>query len=576
MNKVQALSLSLLSMLIMSYSTVSSPVAAQVQLGATDSTFPEITSDGNYSKIATEQFTLLFPRNGTKPSFVWWANSDNDTVYAVHYKELIEYAQINNSAFKLQNVAEAEVWERLIDEINEWDLNRLGMSEKGMSAAFKAGSSLLLVQGRLINEKANMTDISQIMKAANQTLHNLKGNVTDQEVVRLLNSTIAKIKTAVDMIENGAKPKEVRTVLIDAIKDIQKVIKIGIEKTKDLVGQIIDERQKLKDIAKNFHPSSLSFSAAKWQMSGVQNITADGNTIGLSFNMTIVSAPKKFSFAENNVTLIIRIYNMPVTETFSVGSETYSYDVAAGELKMDLVINGWEWNFAPKTIAQLSSTSLTISPALALRVDASTFNATGVDIEEFFKEMDEIRTNTTIQATSFDKEDSHTNINIKKQDSEATPLNFKATLVNKNVVGKYMKFAPAAKLKLTEEGVIGGFFKFVPFAKVINYSGQENIVNVSASYFSAGNHVKMYLCYPYFNGTLNHDPSLGVETTGSSNTQPKYLVALGAWSNGVATVQIIPAEPAWGNPKSLAIAGGIVALAAIVILIVVRKHPTIV
>jgi hypothetical protein len=57
-----------------------------------------------------------------------------------------------------------------------------------------------------------------------------------------------------------------------------------------------------------------------------------------------------------------------------------------------------------------------------------------------------------------------------------------------------------------------GFFKFVPQA-IITDGTTYNTTDVTASYISAGAHMRLFICYPYFgNYTLEHDPSLGVES----------------------------------------------------------------
>ena len=57
-----------------------------------------------------------------------------------------------------------------------------------------------------------------------------------------------------------------------------------------------------------------------------------------------------------------------------------------------------------------------------------------------------------------------------------------------------------------------GFFKFVPQA-IITGGVTYNTTDVTASYISAGNHMRLFIGYPYFGDcTLEHDPSIGVES----------------------------------------------------------------
>jgi hypothetical protein len=57
-----------------------------------------------------------------------------------------------------------------------------------------------------------------------------------------------------------------------------------------------------------------------------------------------------------------------------------------------------------------------------------------------------------------------------------------------------------------------GFFKFVPQA-IITDGITYNTTDVTAAYISAGRHMRLFIGYPYFgNNTLEHDPSLGVQS----------------------------------------------------------------
>jgi hypothetical protein len=60
---------------------------------------------------------------------------------------------------------------------------------------------------------------------------------------------------------------------------------------------------------------------------------------------------------------------------------------------------------------------------------------------------------------------------------------------------------------------LAGFFDFVNTAVVINSTtGETSVVNVTAAYMQAGNHLRLFIGYPYFGSSiLEHDPSIGVE-----------------------------------------------------------------
>jgi hypothetical protein len=62
------------------------------------------------------------------------------------------------------------------------------------------------------------------------------------------------------------------------------------------------------------------------------------------------------------------------------------------------------------------------------------------------------------------------------------------------------------------------------------------MVPVKAAFRPARAHMKLFLGYPYFgNGTLEHDPSIGVDTT-SVDATPKYTVQAPSGSGITPTV----------------------------------------
>ncbi|MBM5805868.1 MAG: hypothetical protein FJZ49_07410 [Candidatus Verstraetearchaeota archaeon] len=564
MERLKVLSFGILAILILGLSGVATPVSAQPQSAANGAgNPPQVTYEGNYTKIQTDQYTVIFPRNGTKPMFVWWANNETEKVYVVHYKGLIEYAKIDGASFMLKNMAEGELFGRLIHEMNARDILRMEAMERGMGATMRAGDLLAAAQLMAGMGHANRTDISSRLQEAITILQDLREGTNDEAFTAEIDQAIASINAALSMINNGTSPalalKDVRREIID-------VLKAGMERTRDMIRERIAEREGLMQMTSKFHPALLPFDGTKWQLSEIQPITKDGTTIGLSFTLTLTSAPPKFDFAENNVKLAVRIYSEPVLETFSAGGQTLSYNVAEGEMKMDFIVSNWSWNFEPRTIERMNATDVTISPALALWIDASSFNATGTDPEYFFRNMEEVRATNAIQAASFSAGDSRSTIPIQAQSMEANQLNFSANVVNQRVAGVGVRLAPHAKLSLTSEGTLGGFFRFVPFATVDN--GTVTVVPVGASYFEAGNHLRMYLTYPYFNGTLTHDPSIGIE--GAPET-PAYMVTAG--TAGILSVQQIPAISTWPTLEGAGLAGVLVLVGAALVLVVVRRHP---
>lgn len=571
----KALSIMILFVLLASVATAAVPVSASSSSSvASETSAPVVTNEGNYTKIVTDTFTVMIQRNGTKPAFVWWANNDTSERYVLQYKGLVEYVQINGSAFQMSNMAERELLEILIDRANAYDLSRLGDAERGLSQAFMASSGLLASKISLQNNRENMSAVICQLEGVLDYYESLRGMVTDPGVLQAIDRAIASTEAVIGLIQDGAALSEVADALAEAISDGGALIGIGIQETRGIIGKTVEEREALKELAHGFHQAILNFASCTWEMSEISNIVQGSDVIGLTFTMTLSEAPQKFGFAEGNVKLVVRIYSSPVEETFSLGGQSYSYSVGAGEVKMDFVVDGWDWNFEPKTISRLNTTYLTVSPALALWVDAAAFSTNYTDPEPLYGDLSDVNS-TAARATTFSYgRQQQQSISVSGDDDEATQLTFTPSLISSSIAGKPFMRALSARLKLANESTIGGFFDFVPYAIVTNESGEGQLVNVTASYRSGGNHVRIYVCYPYFNGTLVHDPSIGVEGGGSGDgSGAKYLVALGAGAGGIASILVIPSMPTWGNAGSLAVAGGAVMLGVVAIILAVRRNP---
>lgn len=530
--------------------------------------YPAITYEGGLMKIVTEDFTVILQRNGTKPFFAWWANNDPSTVYVAQYKGILEYAELNSSGFSIKNMAEPDLWNRLIDEINAWDLTRLGYAERGMAGLFLAGSGIHIGLGRLQLDRVNLTDLSQLLADTVSTLKILSERASDQSLKQLLDGAVAHLNETIALIDGGATRGEIRDSLMAALKDVQKAQKIGVQKGKELIGSIIEERERLKDLATSFHPSYLSFPSCNWTISDVAQLPGGAGLAGVTFTLTLSEAPPKFDFAEGNIKIVVRIYNASVTETFSVGSASYSYDVQAGEMKMDLMIQDWDWNFEPSTVSSFGPMPITVSPALALRVDLSAFNLSNTP-EMFLNDVEAISGAATMKGAIMGAGQSK--INASAYDDDAITLPFSHMKAQKNIAGKIFKSIPAGKIRLSDESTLGGFFKFVPSAIVSNGSG-EYLVDVFASYMSGGNHVRIFISYPYFNGTLLHDPSIGV---GDAEATSNYIVTLGAAGAAASaiSVQQIPAQPGWSSVQGYGAASVLVLGIAVIVIILVRRNP---
>ncbi len=551
-----------LAILVFSLFGAATPALARVEAQPSQAGGPQVERTGDLTIIRTDLFTVAFPANGTKPMFVWWANNDSGKVYVVHYKGLVEYARINGSSFRLRNMAEPSLFNAIILENNLRDEARLLEIERGIALAVSTGADL--VRANILSASANR---SAAVDALNQAVSNLQtiDNATGGSLPEV-SAAIGKINSAISLI-GSSKPSGAGSLIGDAISSLGGAIKSGLNSVRDLVKERIEERERLRELADNFHPAFLSFGSTGWELGEITEIRSGDKVIGLSFTMTLTDAPSKFDFAEGNVELAIRLYSEPVIE---VGSGSgYSYNVSAGEMKMDLAVRDWEWNFEPISVSILNATG-TVEPALALWIDAASYPADAIG--ECFKDLDEVETTSASPSVTFRGNPAAPCIRlaITERSTEAADLSVAATVTNQNLAGKNLMMAGPAKLKfgVSEEQDLVGIFKFVPFATVTDGNSSYS-VPVEAAYFNAGNHIRIYISYPYFNGLLVHDPSIGLDTP---QTAARYLVTVGAMASGL-TVQQIPAISVWPTSEGLGLAGIIVALSAVAMIVIVRRHP---
>jgi hypothetical protein len=377
-------------------------------------------------KLESDSITVLFPRNATKPMFIWWYSSEPDQIYVVKYQGLIEYFAFNHPLL----TTKAEYYSAIREA---WECRFQEMYLKP-------------------EEQRWMGDISKFW---------------------LLNQIMMQIEEM-------------------------------------------------------WHNPYLPFDAGKWTLRDIANITApDGKIIGVSFAFTLsdIWLPR-FQFAENNIMIRVRFYNTTVEETDP--DTGYKYTVNAGEMKMDLVVKNWKWNIdaIKQLILQLNDAGFDITlpegkSKLALWVNLAAINITKLALIE--DEPEAIEEHST--ATYMNVEGTHEDI----QENKTTIEQEKPIEISKPIIK--IGFSNQTK-------TLGGFFRFVSSAKITGYPDADsvNLVPVKAAYISGGSHMRLFIGYSYFgNGTLEHDPSIGVDTSDTHST-PKYTVQTPSGMNSTPLV----------------------------------------
>lgn len=318
-------------------------------------------------------------------------------------------------------------------------------------------------------------------------------------------------------------------------------------------------QQMMEQMELSWHRPFLDFGSAKWSLSDISNITAtDGKIIGIAFAFTLVETPQpRFQFAEDNIMLRIRFYNTTVQET--VPDTSSSYTVNAGEMKMDLVINKWVWNLdsIKALVTKLQSEGFNISiptmkSRLALWVNLASINITRMPLTEAQDQPDGIEEHSTSTVMEIDDHRESMSMTSAQEEPIETP-------------------SPLVRIQFANQTeTLAGFFRFVAQAKVTNYpnQGDVNMVPVKAAFRPAGAHMKLFLAYPYFgNGTLEHDPSIGVDQA-NVDTTPKYTVEAPSGLETTPTVISGYIPPLFNMPLMIAL---IIVVSAIAVTLYLAK-----
>lgn len=271
------------------------------------------------------------------------------------------------------------------------------------------------------------------------------------------------------------------------------------------------------------HSPYLPFSGCRWELSDPMNVTK-GDVEYLSFNFTLVDVPDyrpNLQFAENNIIIRCRFYYTSATENVD---GNYTYTVDAGELKMDLVVKHWDWNIdkLEPLLQELREEGIEVpegEAGLALWINLASINMTKLAEDDA----------VTTDDTSFtEKASTATNIYVEGQ----------SVSVVQNRTGledeQPLQYRARERFRFRFErgnATFAGFFKFVPEAVVRDPLNNTviDVVDVTASYIAAGRHMRVFLGYPYFgNYTLEHDPSLGVESFPQLITPGLIIMLVGA------------------------------------------------
>ncbi len=230
----------------------------------------------------------------------------------------------------------------------------------------------------------------------------------------------------------------------------------------------------------------------RWTHTGFYSLPG-GAGIGITFTQAdTMTLQNGRSLAAGSVVLIVKAYN--TTQTVTINGKPVT--IGTAELKFDVVIKSWPFQ---------NSTNM-----LALQVnmhsDTEHYDNQGQDVDG-----------------SHDEGAQTTEHQLHQTSDAEQDFKFSSGIIT------------ASSTK--------GDFRFVNTATVTSPSGTNSSVPVTASFKSEAENdggdketfMKLYLAYPNFQGTLTHDPSIGL----ASGFPTLYLIVAGAAVAALAAVVVI-------------------------------------
>ena len=297
----------------------------------------------------------------------------------------------------------------------------------------------------------------------------------------------------------------------------------GQYRLQEMVRNRIRERIMYLALEYGLHSPYLPFNACTWNLTGPVEVTR-GDVQYLSFNFTLVEVPfPNLQFAEHNVIIQCRFYYTAATEDVE---GLYTYDVGAGELKMDLIVKNWTWNIdlIQPLLDELADSGIDVpvkKAGLALWINLCSISMDQIALVEEDVETSDGHVETASRTQNMYVEGVQVGVAENKTMAGAMeqPLTAQARLRERH----RLRFQ-------VHNATVAGYFKFVPQA-IIRDGDNATVVDVTASYISAGSHLRLFLAYPYFGDrTLEHDPSLGLDSLPTLVTPGLLLVVIGAAS----------------------------------------------
>ncbi|MEM2109995.1 MAG: hypothetical protein QW327_05875 [Candidatus Odinarchaeota archaeon] len=227
-----------------------------------------------------------------------------------------------------------------------------------------------------------------------------------------------------------------------------------------------------------------SFASSQWNFSGFVE-----EEYGVSCNFTLDSSKIPVGGLNlSDFTMILTVHIYSIDQQITVNGENTTVH-GLYEVKVDIIMSGWDWQTSdPATM-------------LALRLDLTW--QTGAEAQ------------LRIGLPGGNSVDVGTIINQGEEQK----------IINTAEIQEQLNFTGTDNSTLA-------YFKFVDVA-------QDDLgpLNVTSSYSTTDSGIKLYLCYPKWNGTLIHDPTIGV--TENILTTVPFFITLVMILGGVIAVSVV-------------------------------------
>lgn len=353
--------------------------------------------------------------------FLWWYTEQNDTVYAVHYKGLIEYYVPGGEFFTRRRAADvANLVREFFQERREALQHRfrrfeaLRMHLRNVSdIILQLGESFAVLESRVERAIALTDKLMEILVKIAERAEEA-GRVEIEEKALEIVDSLEDLRSKLDELETGrssGKIMEIAGEIRDVFRDIKDLAEAIILAIREEISEGASDLRRfsliLGELKEEVHPPIFPFFNGVWELIPAVDIKdSNGDVIGLSFafNLTEVRNPE-WKFAEGNIMIKCRLYYVPVEES----SDDLAYTVGRGEMKMDFLVRGWQWNIdkVTETVEELRSAGINITApnveraGLALWLDLTSAEFEGVrNVAKVGETFEEIGNTSSLKKTA--------------------------------------------------------------------------------------------------------------------------------------------------------------------------------